>query len=372
MRSRLLHLVVLGTASAGSVALLSLLHRSSLAASPDFGRTLSGLGRAGQKVLGGDGFFPRRWYLVRSLLENPLIWLLILAGLGIALAGLLSRNPVRRRVAVVLLALAVPMFTIALYRNAFPYFYVFALAPASLLAASTFDRLGSLQGSVRLRRILLWVVAIGVFTTGLRNFDEHRRPMQAAQRQLIGAVHEMFPEPVPYIDRCSMISSFPKVGFFFSSWGMENYRAGHYPPLAEVVREHRPPFLLANTPTLNLQYPEELYRRLPFALTAEDWRTLRDTYVHHWGIIFVAGKRLDLGPPEPESFEILVPGTYTLEADTPIELDGATLHPDQTVFLEAGRHAARSERPTRAVLRWGDRLHRPREEPLRLPIFVSF
>lgn len=370
-RARFLHLAVLGSATAVSVIALSLLHRSSLAASPTFGRALTGLGRAGQKVLGGE-FFPRKWYLIRSLLENPLVWLLILGGLGIVLAGLFSRRPARRRTAVVLLALAVPMFTIALYRNAFPYFYVFALAPASLLVAQAFDQLGSLRASGRLRRALLWIVAIGVFVTGLRNFREHRWPMQAAQRQVIATVHEMFPEPVPYIDRCSMISSFPKVGFFFSSWGMENYRAGLTRPLTEVVRDHHPPFLLANTPTLNLQYSDEFAMRLPYALTREDWRTLRKTYIHHWGIIFVAGKRLDFPAAEPVSFEILVPGIYTLEADMAIRLDGERLLPGETIGLEVGLHTAWSENPTYALLRWGNRLYRPTEEPIRMPIFVGF
>ena len=49
------------------------------------------------------------------------------------------------------------------------------------------------------------------------------------QRATLAAVHEIFPEPVAYIDRCSMISRYNKVGFFMASWQIAEYLEKTYP-----------------------------------------------------------------------------------------------------------------------------------------------
>ena len=190
------------------------------------------------------------------------------------------------------------------------------------------------------------------------------------KRQLIATVHRMFPEPVPYIDRCSMISSFPKVGFFMSTWGMDVYRHDQRPVLAEAVREHQPPLLIANTPSLNLFLPERQAERFRYGLLAEDRRVLQESYIHHWGEIFVAGRHLEVAGGETE-LTITIPGTYTLESAMGARIGGRALRPGESIELAAGSHVVETEAAGILTLRWGEDLYRPEAPPANEPIFAD-
>ena len=72
---------------------------------------------------------------------------------------------------------------------------------------------------------------------------------------------------------------------------------------------------------LNLVLPEDEAHRLAYLLLPEDRRTLLDNYIHHWGLLFVAGKRLEIERGTFE-LEILIPGDYTLEGTLRVRIDG--------------------------------------------------
>lgn len=360
-------LALYALALTGVAAALTALHRLAIQPHAAAGAESVGLGRLAGSLLWTGHWFPGRFYLVRSLADSALVWLLVAGGVAAALAGL--RQGEHRRRSLAMLALVAPLATLVFYRNAFPYFYALLLVPAVLACGFAWDRLGELLPAGRARRAALAALAAGVLGTGLAHALRNGHDQLSHQRQLLAVVHRMFPEPVPYIDRCSMVPSFPKVGFFMSSWGMDHYLRAGEPLLSRIVRRRQPVFVLANSDNLNLLLPEEAAARLRFPLLAADRRTLRQSYVHHWGALFVAGRRLELDGGEPVEVELAVAGPYTLEAAAPVRLDGRRLAPGETVTLAAGRHTVTAEQDGPVVLRWGERLYRPPFPPPPRPIF---
>jgi hypothetical protein len=363
---RLRRLLALAVAAVVGLAVLWTLHRQAIVAPSSDGSQIADVQRIAGNILWPGYWFPGRHYLLRSLGQSALVWVLLTGGLLQAILDLRSRRSM-----LPLLVLALPLATVVFYRNSFPYFLACILAPAVLLCGLALDRLRRLADrSGRLGPVLATAILIGVFATGVANYVRQLPNGLAGQRLLIATIHRMFPEPVPYIDRCSMIASFPKVGFFMSTWGMERYARERRPVLAEAVRDHAPPFLLANTLPLNLLLPDSEAARLRYRLLREDRRTLQRHYIHHWGIIFVAGKRLRLAAGDTE-LEILIPGAYTLEGELAVAIDGRPVEPGAVIELAAGRHVVTAATAGPLTLRWGDNLYRPTTPPPRKAIFVG-
>ncbi len=330
---------------------------------------------AGAMFLTGT-LFPRWPYFLRSLLADPVTWLAMAGGAALCLSRLFGRGGAWRSEAFLLLALASPLCILPLYRNAFPYFYVFILTPGVLLAGAAFQRL------LEERRdrgtglpAIVALAAAGVILAGLvgrgavLKADETR-----AQHQLVAAVHQVFPEPVPYIDWAGMIARYPKVGFFMSSWGLEHYGARGRPIFAGLIAARRPLFLLTDIRALDLERPWGKARAGDgFRLFREDYAVLKAHYVPHWGPIWVAGKALSLGDDGAQHFEILIPGEYRLEAEGPVAIDGVTYRPGAVIALAAGSHRAVSPGPGQPVtLRWAVARPGPAQAPLDQPVYLGF
>ena len=118
---------------------------------------------------------------------------------------------------------------------------------------------------------------------------------------------------------------------------------------------------------------DELRAMGEYPLFEEDFATLRDNYVHHWGTLYVAGKRLALSA-EPMSFEILIPGRYTLESAGEVLIDGQSYPAGSTLALTAGAHTIEGLEVGlgEVVLRWGEDLYRPAAPPPPGWIFAGF
>lgn len=315
-----------------------------------------------RKTLGHARLFPQDATLVRSLLESPLNWLMMLGGaLAAAAAAFRARDSVKRYEALALAAFALPLLTLVFYRNAFPYYYSFMLAPVAVLAA-----LAAASPPARTRIALIGFV---LSFTGAFHGVAAISPVKITQRATVEAVHAIFPQPVAYIDRCSMIATFPKQGFFMSSWGTEVYRDAGKPIMRETLLRARPAFLLANGPGLAnaLAGIDDGAGLLP-----EDAAILRDNFIAHWGAIWVAGKRLSV-EPEGRPFEMLIAGRYTVESEAAVLIDGARRDPGEVVTLAAGRHVARAfSGGTTVTLRWGDHLKRPSAPAPKGLLFADF
>ncbi len=290
-----------GLLSAGIWAALYLWHASGIVAAPGID-TGSDARNALNTTLLNSGLLPRA--------TESLTWaILSVAQIALAMLGLLGKRDLRR--GIVLLLFAAPLLSVVIYRNAFAYFFPFAVP--LLMVAVAF-------GAQRLQhaRLLSWLVMIMMVSAGLqtaRSFAEDT----ATQRATIAEVHRLFETPVPYIDDSGMIASFPSVGFFMSGWGVTRYRAEGTPVFADLIAQARPPLLIANKQTL-IQTMGQAGSGSAILLP-EDHRVLRQTYVHYSGPIWLAGRKLTLGP-EPTPLRAPFPGRYRIETDVPVRIDG--------------------------------------------------
>ena len=311
------------------------------------------------------GELSTKWvFLVQSVLQNVVLWAGILVGIAV-LIGRLHRAGYKKSDTWVLLAFAFPLLTLLFYRNSFPYYYVFALAPAAVFVAIAVDALKWSTGRMQRVGMLICVLAAVHF---------HKFYVdQSAQRATIDAVHEVFPEPVRYIDQYSMIGSFPKVGFFMSTWGMETYRSSELPSFPELLLSEQPVFVLANSYVLINAMDGTVFEEAFYPLLPRDIAALRDNYIHHWGAIWVAGKTFDPATAVAQDFQIAVAANYTVEASGDVMIDGRRLAPGAILHLSQGPHTLQTiDGHFRVALRWGDHLPVPNNPVPTKAIFNGF
>jgi len=292
----------------GVAALLLFMH--SLSVTPAATDTLvSDAGAAASKSLLETPWFPRISFLEAYVRWQPLYWLLIALGTVFAL--------VRRNFLVASLALA--LLPVAFYRNAFPYYYVVMLAPAAVLAGYAAQEL---MATVRpktsgwVASALLAAIWVGVLYQGAAKIDRLFVDDQVIQQSLLDGIHQIFPEPVNYIDRCAMVPSFRKVNFFMSTWGMESYRRRNEPFMPAAIKDHRPAFILENAPALNPN------RKGEWGLLPEDRALVADYYPRYWGPVRVAGASTTVDPFEPVTLRVPFPDRYRIRSNGPIRVDG--------------------------------------------------
>lgn len=328
--------------------------------------------RVYSKVIMTTNLFPGLGTLLVSLYRNPLVWTYLL--IGILWLTCIRESGLKPGLRSILLSFLTLLAPLVFYRNSYPYFFVFIISPAIVLCGVILHKVTSdfQDKGAPAFLVFAYVFSIPVFVTFLFHLAINVADQTGSQRRLLAAVHEVFPEPAPYIDGCSAISSFPKIGMFMSSWGMENYLAAGKPIFRDLLEKEHPAFIFANIPSLDLSLSRETQlTTLTFPLMEEDWDVLHSNFIHHWGILYVLGKQFELdAASESKIFEILVPGDYTLEGEGEVFINGVVYQPGNTLYLEQGNHTIRP-RPgsLNAVLRWGRSLPRP---SIPTPIFPLF
>jgi hypothetical protein len=290
-----------------------------------------------------DGVFPRAFDLIWLVIPNPLFWVMLVEGAVIAWA--LVRKPAGRAgwQAFLPLVLALPVLTPVLYRNAFPYFFPFILAPAAILVGLSFEKHRRAASKLGVALVIIqWVIlAFG----SLAKLPDR----VGLQRQTIAEVRGIFPDPVPYIEGFGVLAGYPRSGFFMSSWGVDIYRQAGQPIFADLVAKDQPPFVLADSPSLYGALAPGIEVNQDRALLPEDVHFLQENYVRHWGMLFVAGKHLQ---SSDRAIRIAVAGEYRLEATAPAMIDGSKVEPNGVVALTAGDHAIELSGAGEATLRW--------------------
>lgn len=309
------------------------------------------------------GELSKKWiFLAQSMVLNFVLWAGIIVGIAVCI-GRLHRAG-HKGYPLVLLAFAFPLLTLFFYRNSFPYYYVVVLAPAAVFMAIAIDALNWSNG--RMQRVSLLICALAA--VHFYNFYTD----QSAQRATVEAVHEVFPVPVPYIDQYSMIGSFPKVGFFMSSWGMETYLASQVPSFPTLLLSKQPVFVLANSSVLINAMEHTVFEKA-HTLLPRELAALRDNYIHHWGAIWVAGKTFDPVTPLPQDFQIAIAADYTVEASGDVMIDGRNLAPGAVLHLSQGPHTLQTiDGHFRVALRWGDHLPVPNNPVPAKAMFNGF
>jgi len=326
-------------------------------------------------ILFGE-FFPNRFYIFQAIKENIVPTFFI--GIGFACAGLdLCRGrDVKKNM--VLAVFIIPVFTLSFYKFSYPYYYNYILVPSIILsgfipskAAGAYQERGSMA---LLIGMVMFYVSVIIGSIG--HYQKNMADRMMTQKAVVGAVHKMFSSPVPYIDRCMMISSFPMVGIQMTTWDMERYKENALPLMREILVRKRPVFILANTVILDLSRPwgsrPKIFKRDP--LLREDFTLLQQNYIHHWGMIFVAGKRFRFPDGETKNtFEMLIPGIYTVESEEPVWIDGERYPPGAKIFLEIGDHEVTLQHtPAEVAIRWGEDLYLPPYPPPEQPVFFGY
>jgi hypothetical protein len=185
----------------------------------------------------------------------------------------------------------------------------------------------------------------------------------------------MYNEPIPYIDGFSMISSFPQVSFFMSSWGMDSYLSNNEPIFRNILIKKKPKLLLANTEVIDLSLDYKNAKSVRGqSLLITDWLCLKANFINHWGIIYVPGKEFSfIKNGDQFDFEILIPDKYTIEAPQPVIIDDIYYNPYDTIHLEFGFHKIKSDCSGNVILRIGNKLYRPQQTPvLRNDLYSYF
>jgi hypothetical protein len=326
--------------------------------------------RVGRSVLGATPFYDA---LADTLRLDRAFWLLLVAGAAIALTEALRGAGEARRHGVILLGFLLPLGALFFYRNTFAYFYVVIIPAAALLCGLVPARIEAwLARRPVLADSAVLALAIPLALTGWRCYTLLDADAIAPQRRVLEAVREVFPTPVPYIDRCSMVAAYPTVGPFMSTFVLSGYRERGAPIMPALVRERQPVFVLANVEGLDIAVPWEATERSPHRLLRDDFDYLKAHYVRHWGPLWVAGVELAVGTGGEAAFELPVAGLYTVETRGSVELDGKPVENDAALRLETGPHAMRSRDTPKVVrLRYGDHLPRPAAPPPVGPLFLD-
>ena len=349
----------LAAAALVTAALLLGAHLLSMSGLPS-GTTGAAVQGVWQKTIGDTPWVPQYWTFRAMVQKDLAFWLVAAGGLGWALW--------RGMWAVAATALA--LLPILFYRNSFAYYYVVMWGPACLTIAAATAGVQQLSSRVARPTIALtatFSLAALLGANGLRQLPLLSTPRQHEQRELVAAVHSIFPEPVAYIDHSGMIASFRKVNFFMSTWTMERYLARDQPFMPSLLMNHQPPLLIENRG--ELVPGTRVFRRL----LEQDRKIIENQYQPYWGPIRIAGAAANIeGTEQVVVLRLPFAGRYRLESTQPVRIDGQVLVPGAVIVVGEQRLAldvamtasARSGAPLAIRLLWADARPPPASPPM--------
>ncbi len=288
------------------------------------------------------GLFPQGVYLSRQILNSVILAVLVLLTPMLLWKG---RKTIPHAGA--LACFLLPVLSVAIYRNSYPYYYCFIMAPAMISLAPAvkagMDRYGG-------KALVLFLVLNAAVLSLMQD-----RSVTANQQAIEAGVREIFPQPVHYIDEAGVIGDYPRtIARFSSGWALAGYRAQGIPQYTNRITELPTPMLIRNTYALDrIDEPEQDGA----SLLPEDARTLSENFVQHWGEVYVAGRHVAAGTA-PETIMIYAPGPYTVE-EAALVIDGLDHQPGDVVTLAQGEHDVIPSPYADATLRYGDHLPRP-------------
>lgn len=262
-----------------------------------------------------------------ALLENSLfkrwetfrLWIFLSATSVILLVYGIWRAA-SARLSFTLIAFTLPfLLSLLFYRNAFDYFLPYITPPMMIAVAVGASRSG--PGLVRS------ICLISMLVLGIAQVAMSFSASAKNQRATIAEVHRLFPEPVAYIDQVGMVSSFKSSAFFMSTWGVQRYRAKGELAVQKAIERDHPPLLLTNRDLLRSTMEQTEQPDDQLMLFQEDSQALRQTYVHHKGAIWLAGRTFTIDTSK-QLITLPFPGTYRLDTAAAVKVND--------VIIEAG------------------------------------
>ena len=322
-------------------------------------------------------FFPNIFYLLMIIKENPIVWAYWICGLTLLIWDLRYSkvNPLLKNL--LLLTLLIPTFSLVFYKYNFPYFYVFVLSPAIIFSGVLVGKIAEdfkEKGSIGFL-LLVCIFSLSIIGNFLFHFKKNDFDQTIAQKETVKMVHKIFPEPVPYIDRCGMISSYPQIGLKMSTNAMERYTKANKPIMRNILIKKRPVFIVANSVHLDLSVPRGVRRDIfkNYPLLEKDYNILKENFIQYWGPIYVAGKHFDFYSKKSQTINMLIPGTYTIVSDGEVSINGVIHMPGDKINLEQRTYTIVPKTiPLEVTLRWGKDLYEPSQKPSTQPIFLGY
>jgi hypothetical protein len=322
-----------------------------------------------------ESYFHNIGYIVLFIIENIFIVAIFLVGLIIILHELIINKKVNNNL--LILSFLINITPVIYYRYNFPYFYLFILSPAIIMCGVLIDRLEEIYFNSKYMPILIYALSLCVFLGFIYHYKNNAFDQNVSQKQIVKIVHKIFPKPVPYIDRGSMISSFPSVGLKMGTHDMERYLKANNPIMRDLIVQQKPVFIVANVVYLDLKLPysrnaEDIFINYP--LLEKDYEVLRKNYIHHWGKLYVSGKHFIFNSrKKEEKFEMLIPGTYTIEATEDTQINGVKYKNGDLIRLYNTIYVIKPIKiPSEVTIRWGDNLYKPDYGASSQPIFFAF
>ena len=365
----ILRYVIMATSIAVLFVVLHHIH-SSLLNTEEVATTTKKVSGIYNYVIQKQNFLPRWPYITKTLtLTDPYYYLMVASGFIFVVYNLFTKSRLDKK-NLFLLAFSLPPVAFVFYRNAFPYFFPFILSTMSLLAGYSW--------SVISHKSMPKVTIIALlFLLSMSGYQIYRYGFQAPsvinneyQKQLINVVHKIFPDPVPYIDGNSMIASFPKIGFFMSTWGMNNYRIAGLPKISMSISKNKPVFLLQNTTSSafkNMSIASNL------SLFPDDIKAIRQNFIPHWGPILVAGVDEIIEKEGKVNITLPFPGRYTAELTADVYINGKKVSNGDVLDIDERDISVFSpNKMVKFTLRYGDNLYRPDFMPLSEIVYMGF
>lgn len=267
----------------------------------------------------GDGPGERTTYIFEQMELAPVIPVGVVLSLLVVL-----RRP--RRDAIASLGLLMPLLTLLFYRNTFPYFFVFLLAPVCVGIAPAI--------ALMLQRFGTGIVLAALAFSPVSLLAEQRYNVLDRQKALINEVHRLFPQPVGYLAYAGFIADYPRIlPHLVSGVGLKGYYERKIPVIANEIERGNVAFALSDSKSVRAGLEG---RTMPNSLQPRDFQMLRENFIHYRSTIWIAGKTICPSQSE-QSVTLYRPGPYSLDGG-PIVIDGVLLADGQTRQLQAGPH----------------------------------
>jgi len=331
-RQRAIHLIAASALAAMWFGLFYVLHRAGISHEPG-----ANLAKTGSNLrFFQEGLFPRGIYTVKELLIAP--------GLTAALvisAVLHARGQTGWTSKAAPWLLLAPLAAVAVYRNSFPYYFAFALAPAAIFAAPGLAWLRTRYG-------LIATIAVLTVPALLLGLTEPRDVLPRQQR-VLSVIDQMFPKDAEHLSYSGMAADRPRpINMLVSGVGLERYGRRGRAAIAESIAQDRLRFVLIDHAKIYWALSDEPGEE---RLIPADVAAFRSNFAHFWGPVWLPGKSI----AGESDFMLQRPGRYVLDGQA-MTIDGKSFAKGSVIGLAAGPHRVGGPVGASAVLWKGEQL----------------
>ncbi|GAA4644296.1 hypothetical protein GCM10023115_22560 [Pontixanthobacter gangjinensis] len=259
---------------------------------------------------------------------------------------------------IALASLWMPLTTFLFYHNTAAYYYAFILPPVIAAAAPVAGKI--------LEKYNPWLISLAMACAVPPLLVAPDPAAKANQYLVINTAGKMFEQPVAYFDYAYMLPGFDKKNGFMTPWGIESYLIAQRPIYSQAMQNGPVPLVLENhaawTKLLRTDEPSGEF-------LANDAAAIRETYIHAWGVFWLAG--LELDPSNSVQWNVRVPGCYQIQQGV-AEIDGRRFDHGAEVKLERGsiKVSNAGKIPLRII--WNKGVTLPRQPMAEGPIWMDF